>query len=284
MNIFKRNRKSDFDYGGLEQSIRSKAPADKYGYLSYLMSPEHRMLLDDEKHHYHDGGFSFDQGYNCFDISMLTYRELTQRGRNPEIVFGADGKGIFRTHCWCVDEKQTVDATPLFSFVGEKHSKRKNKFNPEGYHNIKYLDNPLTIAKKEGSTFFIGIKRGIWQTDGKDIPVWGRDSQDFSFELNIHEIETNTWLNEGYVLDIPSYRNSIRQENTPDLSWEDISSLNEYKIIRKRIHKLNHPEWGAMELKPGCSLLEYQRLERIHKEYSQAIGMIFHKVAYAEND
>jgi hypothetical protein len=255
------------DYQELEQIIRGIAPRKKYGYLSYLLSKEHGISLDKEKNPQYDGPFSFRRGYTCYDISFLVQEELLKRGRSPAVVVGEDNKGIFKIHYWCLDDDVLIDATPIFSFVGEKHPEPYARLSEKFPDYSRSCQNPLTV---HDGRFLIGLSGGIKMGKEADILQWSADS--FNFEFKVTELSSGQYLDIGYMFDISVYRNEYPRGTLPNFSWDDITSLDP---ITKTVQ---HTGTFGKERKPDTEIF----LESLHKKYARALGIFLHKIAYAK--
>ncbi|MDP3989816.1 MAG: hypothetical protein Q8Q01_01275 [archaeon] len=253
----------DKKYSRLERQIRKIAPASKYGYLGYLLSPDHGIKIVDGVDLFIDGKFSFDLGYDCIDVNRRLYKLLHDNGINARFQLGIDSRSIFKQHYFCRnDQNVVVDGTPLFSFYGEEH----------------FSDMDLSINRPEFLSRDIRSFLIISSIDGRDYILQIDTKKNFlvkgflcfTFEANF--LDSRSGLTESIEVNLRKYRK--------DVASNDSRYLKETcpEIKSKRVKYLE----PSIEITSAKK--ERPLLERVIRDYHSAVNAFVHKMAYSSEE
>ena len=234
-------------YSRLERKIRKIAPASKYGYLGYLLSPDHQIeiieIMDKTKLIIR-GGFSFNVGYNCVDVNRQLYKLLEDNGIRAKFQIGEDSKQIFKLHYFCRnDENKVIDAAPLFSFYGENHLTQKDISINDPLFSLIDIRSFLTIYQIEQRKTIIEII-----TKDKSFLIKGV----LRFTLGASVIDTMSQVKEAFEVNLRKYRKETSSndqrcliETSPEIiskgfNYQQYNKKDDNHLLEKAIQQHYH--------------------------------------------
>ena len=231
-------------YSRLERKIRKIAPASKYGYLGYLLSPDHQIEIMDGTRLVVNGGFSFNVGYNCVDVNRQLYKLLEGNGIRAKFQIGEDSKQIFKLHYFCRNDKNIViDAAPLFSFYGENHLTYNNISINDPLFSLIDIRSFLTVYQIEQRKTIIEII-----TKDKSFLIKGV----LCFTLGASVIDSLSHVEEAFEVNLRKYRKETSSndqrcliETSPEIiskgfNYQWYNTKNDNHLLEKAIQQHYH--------------------------------------------
>lgn len=246
-------------YSRLERKIRQIAPTSKYGYLGYLLSPDHQIEIMDGTKLIVKGGFSFDIGYNCIDVNRRLYKLLEDNGIKTKFQIGDDSKKIFKLHYFCRnDENKVIDATPLFSFYGENHLTHKDIPVDDPLFSLIDIRSFLTIYQIRQRKTIIEII-----TKDKSFLVKGV----LRFTIGAAFIDSVSHVIESFEVDLRKYRKNVASNDSRYL-METSPEIKSKGFINQ----------------PYSNNSDISHLEKAIQQHYHARNAFVHKMAYCSEE
>lgn len=245
-------------YMPLKKKLRKIAPVSKYGYLGYLLSPDHSIKIVDGKRLIINGGFSFNIGYNCIDVNRCLYRLLEERGIRARFQLGIDSKNIFKHHYFCRDNtNQVIDATPLFSFYGENHLTETTTSVDNHTFLRRDIRSFLTVYPVNHEKSIVEINTE------KDFLVKGL----LKFSLGIALIDSYSHVIESFEVDLRKYRKDV--------------AFNDRRYLLETSPEIKSKGFASKPYSKGSDI---SNLEKAIQQHYHARNAFVHKMAYCSEE
>ncbi|HLD00428.1 MAG TPA: hypothetical protein VJC39_01665 [Candidatus Nanoarchaeia archaeon] len=250
-------------YEDLEALVRKKIPSENYGYLGYLLSPEHGLILKEGRSPLIDGEFSFEIGYNCFDVNKFLFQLLEKLGKRPTFWRGEDALGVFKpdNHWFCRDKEGVIiDGVSLYPFTNAKH-KPTTTFNLNSKNDFP-ISNPIEVLTLDNEQYVVYLSCGE-NGDGRTVSY--NSGKKFVFRVNIKNLQTAKLTNYIFRIDLNCYRDNF----TPNFDYLGTDVPTQGKLYSSGIKEVE-------------SLNDSPQTDSVISHYWTAVRALIHKAAYGK--